>query len=129
MKTEVENEVESNPCSQCKGMCCRYIAIAVETPKTRRDYDDLRWYLCHENISVFLEKDKWYVMVKNTCRHLDQATNLCGIYQTRPRICREFPPVQCDFRSDEYGHDLHFKNDKELEEYIHIKFDNNKIPK
>jgi len=129
METKVENEIETNPCAQCKGMCCRYISIAIEAPKTRRDYEDLRWYICHEGVGVFLEKGKWYVLVKNVCRHLDPKTNLCMTYSTRPDICREFPPVECDFRSEEYGHDLHFRDDKELAEYIRVKFDNNKIPK
>lgn len=129
METKAENEIESNPCSQCKGMCCKYVSIAIEAPQSRKDFDCLRWYVCHEGVSLFMEKGKWYVMVGNICRHLDLKTHLCGIYQTRPDICREFPPVNCDFRSEEYGHDLHFNNDEELDKYIKIKFDNNKIPK
>lgn len=26
-----------------------------------------------------------------TCKHFDPATNNCGIYETRPRMCRSFP--------------------------------------
>lgn len=32
-----------------------------------------------------------------TCRHWDAETKLCGIYETRPQICRDFPDEDgCD---------------------------------
>ncbi|RMF80705.1 MAG: YkgJ family cysteine cluster protein, partial [Planctomycetota bacterium] len=32
-------------CEHCTGFCCRYIALPIEEPETRQDYDDIRWYL------------------------------------------------------------------------------------
>lgn len=26
-----------------------------------------------------------------TCRHWDESTRLCGIYEDRPKMCRRFP--------------------------------------
>jgi uncharacterized protein len=118
-----------NLCEGCGGRCCRYIAFPIDAPENRKDYDDIRWYLCHENINVFLEEGQWYVSVMSDCRHLDNDSGKCGIYEERPKICRQFDPTGCEYRCDEYGYDLHFTNDKEMADYIRIKFDNNVIPK
>ena len=35
-------------CTKCTGLCCRYFALPIDTPEEWDDYDDIRWYLCHE---------------------------------------------------------------------------------
>ena len=42
-------------CQKCDGKCCRYFALPIETPEDWDDYDDIRWYLCHEHTTVFVE--------------------------------------------------------------------------
>jgi len=106
-------------------MCCRYFALPLDTPETREDYDDIRWYLCHQDISVFVEKGDWYLSVKNKCRHLSEKNHKCLIYDRRPTICRKYKHSDCDFVEGDYEYELHFTNDKEMEEYIRVKFDNN----
>ena len=128
-KKTAKKSAEKNLCEGCGGRCCRYIAFPIDNPETKKEHDDIRWYLCHEGISVFVEDDQWYVSVKSDCRHLDPKTNKCCIYGQRPEICRQFDPTGCEYRSEEYGYQLHFTNDKEMADYIKIKFDNNKIPK
>ena len=76
-------------CDHCTAKCCRYFALPIDTPKNRRDFDFIRWYLLHESASVFTEDDSWYILVHTKCRHL-QDNNLCGIYETRPQICRDY---------------------------------------
>ena len=49
----------------------------------------------------------------------------CRIYDKRPNICRKYRHSDCDFTEGEYDYDLHFTSDKQMEEYIKIKFDNN----
>ena len=112
-------------CDKCMGLCCRYFALPIETPETKADYDDIRWYLCHEGISVFVEKGDWYISMKNMCRHLSEKDYRCLIYDRRPKICRKYKHVDCDFVEGEYEYELHFTSDKEMDEYIRIKFDNN----
>lgn len=112
-------------CERCSGLCCRYFALPVETPKTREDFDDIRWYLCHEDITVFVEDGDWYLNVNNKCRHLSDGGYRCLIYEERPGICRKYKHADCDFVEGEYDYELHFTNDREMEEYIRIKFDNN----
>jgi Fe-S-cluster containining protein len=112
-------------CDECPGLCCRYFAFPIETPETEEDYDDIRWFLCHKNISVFVEEGDWYINVKNKCRHLTNGSNRCAIYQKRPRLCRTYSTRDCDFTDGEYDYELHFTSDKQMEEYIKIKFGNN----
>ncbi|MFC1765218.1 YkgJ family cysteine cluster protein [Planctomycetota bacterium] len=115
-------------CDKCTGLCCRYFALPIETPEDRDDYDDIRWYLCHEDVTVFVEDGEWYVNVKNRCRNL-MKDNRCAIYERRPKICHSYSDDGCDFTSGEYDYELHFTNDQQMEEYMRIKFDNNMIEK
>lgn len=118
-----------NLCKKCKGMCCRYIALPIDTPETRADFDDVRWYLTHENISVFVEDGDWYISVKNKCKYLRETDYKCSIYEQRPKICRKYDNKKCDFSEGEYQYELHFTDDIQMQEYMKIKFDNNKIEK
>jgi len=116
---------KKNQCDKCTGLCCRYFALPIDTPEDRGDYDDIRWYLAHKNITVFVEKGDWYINIKNKCKYLSEKDYHCRIYDKRPRICRQYRHADCDFVKGEYDYKLHFTNDKEMEEYIKIKFDNN----
>ena len=116
---------KQSQCERCTGLCCRYFALPIDKPETREDFDDIRWYLCHKDISVFVEEGDWYISVLNACRHLDEVDHRCSIYESRPTICRKYKHADCDFVEGEYQYDLHFTNDKEMEEYMRIKFDNN----
>jgi Fe-S-cluster containining protein len=116
-------------CDQCTALCCRYFALPIETPETPQDYDDIRWYLCHKNISVFVEDGDWYINIRNKCKHLSDKDCSCKIYPKRPRICRQYAYRNCDKTEGEYDYELHFTNEKQMEEYIKIKFANNKTEK
>jgi uncharacterized protein len=107
-------------CEKCAGLCCRYIALPIEEPETKADFDDVRWYLAHEGISVFVEDDDWYINIANRCKYLTKD-NRCDIYDHRPRICRGYKDHSCDFHSGDYGYELHFTTTEELDEYMHRK--------
>ena len=116
---------KKSQCEKCTGLCCRYFALPIDKPKTREDFDDIRWYLCHKGISIFVEEGDWYINIKNECRHLSGKDHRCAIYSRRPKICRNYKRDDCDFAEGEYEYDLHFTSDKEMDEYIRVKFDNN----
>jgi Fe-S-cluster containining protein len=117
--------VEKNQCDKCTGLCCRYFALPIETPEDKGDYDDIRWFLCHKNITVFVEDGDWYINIKNKCKHFSVKDNRCMIYNKRPRICRQYSHKDCDYVEGEYDYELHFTSAKQMEEYIKIKFDKN----
>jgi Fe-S-cluster containining protein len=119
---------KKNQCDKCTALCCRYFALPIDTPKDKDDYDDIRWFLCHKDITVFVEDGDWYINIGNKCNHLSEKDGRCKIYNKRPRICKEYRHTNCDFVEGEYGYELLFTNDKQMEEYITIKF-NNKVTK
>ncbi len=112
-------------CAKCTGLCCRYFALPIETPEDKSDYEDIRWYLCHEHTSVFVEDGDWYINIQNKCKHLSENDYRCQIYNTRPTLCRSYSEKDCDMTEGDYDYDLHFTSDEQMQEYIKIKFDNN----
>ena len=112
-------------CKKCNGLCCRYFALPIETPEDKEDYDDIRWYLCHKDITVFVEDGDWYINIKNKCKHLSNNEYHCRIYKTRPKICRGYTTSTCDLVDGEYDYELHFTTDQQMADYMKIKFSNN----
>jgi Fe-S-cluster containining protein len=102
-------------CDHCTAKCCRYFALPIEEPKTRRDFDFIRWYLLHDRATVFTEDDTWYILVHTVCRHL-QPDHRCGIYETRPEICREYTTDSCEY-DDDWVYDRYFETPEQVEEY------------
>lgn len=107
-------------CEHCAAACCRYVALPLERPRTLRDYDDIRWYLMHEHFSVFVEEGDWYVQVQARCKNL-RPDNLCGVYSSRPDICREYEPGECDYAGGDYSYDHWFTHPSQLEAYVEEK--------
>lgn len=107
-------------CEHCTAACCRYLAIPIDKPRTRKDYDDIRWYLLHERVAIFVEEGAWYIQFQTTCKHLG-ANNLCMIYETRPQICRDYEPGECDYAGGSYGYDHLFTHASQLVEYYEKK--------
>lgn len=103
-------------CEHCTAVCCRYIALPIDAPQAPGDFDDVRWYLMHEGVSVFIEDGEWYISFVANCRHL-QADHRCGVYETRPRICRSYSTANCDYHSGDYGWEEHFTCPEHLDEY------------
>jgi uncharacterized protein len=103
-------------CDKCVGLCCRYFALPIDNPESRTDFDNIRWYLAHENVVIFVEDKQWYIGVLNKCKHL-LPDNRCQIYDTRPQICRGYSSKNCDYHGDEYAFDLLFTSAEELRVY------------
>jgi len=103
-------------CDQCAALCCRYFALPIDNPDCKRDYDNIRWYLLHQNVVVFVESRQWYIGILNRCKQL-QADNRCGIYLTRPAICRSYTTDNCDYHAGDYGYDQLFTSAEALWEY------------
>ncbi|MCG3128919.1 MAG: hypothetical protein CHACPFDD_03815 [Phycisphaerae bacterium] len=104
-------------CEHCTALCCRYIALPVDTPTTREELDQIRWFLLHGGVSIFIEDGDWYISMETACRHL-QGDFRCGIYETRPKICRDFSTENCDYHAGDYGFEHHFTCPEHLEAYI-----------
>ena len=105
-------------CQHCPAKCCRYFALPIDTPTTRKDFDYIRWYLLHTGATVFTEGASWYLLVYLTCRHL-QPDQRCGIYETRPKICREYSADKCEY-DDDWVYDRYFETPEQVEEYAEV---------
>lgn len=88
-----------NLCEYCTAKCCRYFALPIDTPETWADYDNIRWYLTHGSVSVFVEGETWHLMVHADCKYLRDDYR-CGIYEDRPAICREYTTDNCEYEND-----------------------------
>ena len=102
-------------CEHCSAKCCRYFALPIDAPKKRKDFDYIRWYLLHDRASVFVEDQNWYLLVHTTCKHL-QDDHRCGIYETRPQICRDYTTDECEF-DDDWCYEQYFETAEQIDEY------------
>ena len=103
-------------CEHCAAACCRYLAIPLDKPRSARDYDDIRWYLMHQGIMVFVEEGDWYIQFQTRCKNLG-ADNRCMVYESRPQICREYEPGDCDYSGSDYGYDHLFTHPQQIEAF------------
>jgi len=109
------------PCRKCEAKCCKYFAFQIDTPKNKSDFENIRWYLAHKGVKVFIEKRKWFMDIANPCRYLSKK-HTCGIYAKRPLICREHSPLDCERTPGKFEHDYVFKNMKEFDRYLKKRF-------
>jgi Fe-S-cluster containining protein len=105
-------------CDHCTAKCCQYFALPIDTPTERQDFDYIRWYLLHEAASVFVDEGTWYLIVHSRCRHL-QSDNRCGIYETRPQICRDYTTKDCEYE-DDWVYEQYFETPEQVEEYMEV---------
>ena len=111
---------DGGPCHLCTASCCRYFALEIDEPTTQTDYDHIRWYLMHEGVVVWVQDEDWYLEVRTTCRHL-RHDNTCGIYETRPQICRDYGlpgDDPCEYFTQELEYDLFFANDDDFVSWL-----------
>lgn len=84
-----------HPCFSCS-LCCTYIGSQIDAPTTMKDYDHITWYLYHEGISVYVDwEGAWYLQVETRCENLTEH-GMCGIYDHRPAICKDFDWRDCE---------------------------------
>lgn len=115
MKLPILKDVASL-CEQCVALCCRYYAFEIDKPTTKRDFEDLRWYILHEDTIIFVEEGHWYVQVNRPCKAL-LPDNRCGVYENRPTICRAYTTKACDWHGDDYDYEQLFTEPDQIQRY------------
>lgn len=84
---------DPNPCSGCSN-CCEYVVLEIDKPTTLKDFDQLFWYLLHQDVWVYLDHEgSWNVQFNTPCKKLDDRR--CGIYTRRPYVCRGYQVDNC----------------------------------
>ena len=116
VKPRREQVTGDNLCEHCTAKCCRYFALQIDTPTEWHDFEIVRWYMIHGDVALFAEDNAWYLLVYNTCRHL-QDDHRCGIYETRPQICRDYTTDECEYE-DDWVYDRYFETPEQVLEYV-----------
>jgi uncharacterized protein len=111
--------------NKCKGcdLCCRYVVIEIDKPKTEEDFDEIVWFLVHKNVRVFIDNDNsWNLQFDSACEKLKGGK--CSIYDKRPSICRKYSTESCE----KYGAGKSYKKLwKTSEEFIRWRNKNKKL--
>lgn len=109
-----------HPCASC-GDCCTYVATQIDDPQSFGDYENLHWYLAHENVSVYIDwEGDWYLEFQTRCKNLTDAKT-CAIYRTRPRVCSEFSSDECERNSGEPAYKVLFRSHEDLMRWLEAK--------
>lgn len=124
MKQNNDNKPKNQQkCERCfDSKCCTYLTQHIDTPRSKREFSFLLWQISHRNVQVYKDEEGWFLLFNSPCQHL-QENGDCGIYTTRPFICREYTNDYCEFDAPaEGGFQLHFKSYEELLAYCKKRF-------
>jgi Fe-S-cluster containining protein len=110
--------IHTNGCAGC-GQCCRTVRIDIPEPETYEDFEDLKWYIYHEGLSLFIDPEgDWTVEIATRCKNLDE-NNACRIYEKRPPICSGFNPSECMVHAKERWKNIRdFKTTEDIDQYV-----------
>ena len=106
----------SDVCRICGAKCCKYFSFEIDEPETFEEFEDVRWYLFHEGISVHIDEGDWYISIDNKCKMVGED-NTCMDYDNRPLICRKYVMDNCDHTDGDYGYDELFTTPEQLDDY------------
>ena len=112
-------------CRDCDAKCCKYVVLDIDAPVELDDFENIKWYVAHENVEVFVDSEGvWNVKFITRCKYLNDL-NRCDIYEKRPDVCREFSVKGCsgDLENDNV---LVFRTIEEVENYIKNVFEKGK---
>lgn len=85
--------------TKCDSECCAYVSVYLDPPRSKTAFDEIRWFLAHENVSVYRDHDKqWIVEFKTPCSYMN-PDNTCASYETRPEVCAKYAPDICTFNT------------------------------
>src|SRR6186713_2485093 len=92
--------------SRCTGNCCRQFSLEFPLSEVEADYARFRADPGSAKIPnietiapMIVSLGKFRGQELFTCRNLSADGN-CGIYDTRPKMCRDFPgPDPCPYRN------------------------------
>lgn len=109
-------KTEGKNCKKC-GMCCKYVALEIDCPEDLDDFENIKWYVAHKNVNVFVNEDnEWHIEFITPCAYLGQD-NLCGVYGKRPQICRDYSADSC-LAQNNYSEKYTFKTIDDVKRYI-----------
>ena len=106
----------SMTCVECGAKCCKYFCFEIDEPTDYDEFEDVRWFLMHHDVTVHVDGGDWFISIANRCMHLGPEGQ-CEAYETRPTICRKYATASCDHTGGDYGYEEHFHTPEQLEAY------------
>jgi|GEM_PF-1780614 len=100
----------------CGARCCRYITVGVPAPRSVDDWDELRWWLAHEEVMITHDPDGWMLHVRTRCQNL-KADNACAVYPDHMLCCQAYDPNDCEF-TGEIPFDVQLLTQTDLADYL-----------
>jgi len=119
MAKEEHNPIknEENPCNGCT-KCCEYVALEIDEPEDKKDFQQIRWFLTHKDVWVFIDHDdSWNIQFNTPCEKLCED-GWCGIYDKRPGICLEHSSENCDKWGEGDSFTQLWKSIEEFDEWL-----------
>ncbi|MDD4250883.1 MAG: YkgJ family cysteine cluster protein [Candidatus ainarchaeum sp.] len=119
----VNNKISQNEisCKTCLADCCKEVAVSINTPKTKKDWDEIKWLVLHKNVQVYKDfENDWLVEFFTPCEKLSK-TNKCTIYKKRPLICKEHQSKNCIKTGPQDYYKILFKTINDVEKYLQQK--------
>lgn len=114
MKTRAKPKCDADGCGS---KCCTYVATGIETPVSRADFDDIRWFAAHENTYVYKSrKGDWILEFVTRCGYL--KNNRCVGYEKRPNICRDYGLQDCTANMKRQDARIFFLKPEDVEKYV-----------
>lgn len=105
-------------CKDCNGMCCKHVAVELDKPTCKDDFEHLKWYVAHEGVSVWMnDEEEWFVEFTTKCKHLGYG-NECKAYDRRPQICRDYDSENCVGPLNDHEAELTFTCMSDVEKYV-----------
>jgi Fe-S-cluster containining protein len=93
------------------------VALPISAPRTKRDFDEIRWYVLHQNVSVYIDWDgDWMIQFDSPCEWLKGGR--CVHYELRPEICRDHDPAECERYVPFPAEKVFIRNEADLQRYL-----------
>lgn len=107
-------------CDSC-GKCCNHVTIELDTPRSKADFEEIKWFVIHKDVSVFVDDDKvWHIQFNTPCNALKD--NMCDIYDKRPEVCREYDPDECENNGIGKYYKIMFTKPSQVESFVKKRF-------
>lgn len=91
---KLTSDIKCGYCTNRK--CCQYVTQHIDAPRSKEDFEHLLWQVSHKNVQVYKDDEGWCLLFITPCDHL-RPNGLCGIYEQRPQICRDYSNDYCEY--------------------------------
>lgn len=118
-KKKNPGKTAKNPCQGCT-TCCEHVAIEIDKPTTRKDFEEILWFIIHQKVWVWVDDDgSWQVQFDGRCRWLKNGQ--CVHYEFRPQICKDYKVDDCYRNGEEEIYKYSFREPEDLWKYLRKK--------